>query len=226
MSNIALVEDHRSSPEGISGVFASDGDMIRHAPDDWRGAKVLVEEPTDVATAEPFTATERRAALGDALVGCSAVGMEVVSAAPEWVELRMPCDLGAIPALENLLTQLEADLPREIGEAISYACHEMLSNAVEYGCRLDPATLVEIRFVRLKRAVICRIKDPGNGFDRARLRHAAINNPNDDPLQHVFVREAKGLRPGGFGILLTSQLVDELVYNERHNELLFAKYLS
>ncbi len=34
------------------------------------------------------------------------------------------------------------------------------------------------------------------------------------------------VRAGGFGILLTSQLVDELVYNERDNELLFVKYLE
>jgi anti-sigma regulatory factor (Ser/Thr protein kinase) len=152
--------------------------------------------------------------------------MEVVSLLPEWVELRVPCDLAAIDPLQNLLTQLEADLPPELGEAISYAFREMLSNALEYGGRLDPAKFVEVRFIRLKRAVICRVKDPGNGFDPTRLDHAAINNPNHDPLRHASVRDKKGLRPGGFGILLTSQLVDELVYNERHNEVLFVKYLS
>jgi len=85
---------------------------------------------------------------------------------------------------------------------------------------------VEVRYVRLKRAVICRIKDPGDGFEPTRLDHAAINNPKDNPIRHAFVRDTKGLRAGGFGILLTSQLVDELVYNERHNEVLFVKYLS
>ena len=58
------------------------------------------------------------------------------------------------------------------------------------------------------------------------LDHAAINNPNDNPVRHAAVREEKGLRGGGFGILLVSQLVDELVYNERHNEVQFVKYLS
>ena len=102
----------------------------------------------------------------------------------------------------------------------------MLSNAVEYGGGLDSRKQVEVRYVRLRRAVICRIKDPGNGFDPTELDHAAINNPNHDPLHHESVREAKGLRAGGFGILLTRQLVDELVYNERRNEVLFVKYLS
>ncbi len=170
--------------------------------------------------------SEPGAALSDALAGCMSAGMEVVSMLPEWIELRVPCDLAAISPLQQLLTQLEAELPGEIGEAISYAFREMLSNAVEYGGRLDPAKRVEVRYLRLKHAVICRIKDPGDGFDPTRLDHAAINNPNHDPIRHASLREAKGLRAGGFGILLTSQLVDELVYNERHNEVLFVKYLS
>jgi anti-sigma regulatory factor (Ser/Thr protein kinase) len=200
-----------------------------------RREKVMIAEVTQRSSAHKvgfrdFLATARgtepHAALGDTLTGCLLAGIEVVSVLPDWVEVRVPCDLAAISPLEELLTQLEADLPREIGEAISYAFREMLSNAVEYGCRLNPAARVEVRFVRLKRAIICRIKDPGNGFDATRLDHAAVNNPNNDPLRHVFVREEEGLRAGGFGILITSQLVDELVYNERHNEVLFVKYLS
>ena len=164
--------------------------------------------------------------LSHALAGCLSAGVEVVSMLPEWVELRVPCNLAAIPLLQNLLMQLEADLPSEICEAVSYAFREMLSNAVEYGGRLDPEKRVDVRFVRLKRAVICRVKDPGNGFDATRLDHAAIDNPNNDPMRHASVRQSKGLRGGGFGILITSQLVDELVYNEQHNEVLFVKYLS
>jgi anti-sigma regulatory factor (Ser/Thr protein kinase) len=223
MNSIVLAGDHPAPHEEIAGVIASDGGILRHAPSDWRST-MPPNSPTEYAMAAHSIA--RRAAISDALAECSAAGIDLVSAAPEWVELRMPCDLGAIPALQNLLTRLDADLPQGICETINYACREMLSNAVEYGCRLDRTARVEVRFVRLKRAVICRIKYPGEGFDPTGLNHAAINNADDDPLQHVFVREEKGLRPGGFGILLTSQLVDELVYNEQHNELLFVKYLS
>lgn len=226
MSEIAFVNDDPAPRETIHGVITSEGYTKRRAPGKWRCVTALAKERTAPATAEPFTAAELRAAVTDVLAGCPAVGIEIVSAAPEWVELRVPCDLRAIPPLQKLITQLDADLPQEIGEAISYAFREMLCNAVEYGGRLDPAKRVEIRFVRLKHAVICQIKDPGDGFDPTRLRHAAIDNPNDDPLRHAAVREEKGLRAGGFGILLTSQLVDELVYNERHNELLFVKYLE
>jgi len=40
------------------------------------------------------------------------------------------------------------------------------------------------------------------------------------------VREEKGLRPGGFGMLLAKKFVDELIYNEKGNEVLLVKYLD
>jgi anti-sigma regulatory factor (Ser/Thr protein kinase) len=40
------------------------------------------------------------------------------------------------------------------------------------------------------------------------------------------VRRELGLRPGGFGIMLASQVIDELVYNGQHNELIFVKYID
>jgi anti-sigma regulatory factor (Ser/Thr protein kinase) len=34
------------------------------------------------------------------------------------------------------------------------------------------------------------------------------------------------MRPGGFGVLLTQRLVDELVYSERGNQVTLIKYLD
>jgi anti-sigma regulatory factor (Ser/Thr protein kinase) len=34
------------------------------------------------------------------------------------------------------------------------------------------------------------------------------------------------MRPGGFGILLSKQLVDELIYNEAGNEVLLVKHTA
>ena len=175
--------------------------------------------------AKPFTVEELHEAINSALTGCPATAIEVVSALPEWVELRVPCDLAAVSPLQRLFTRLAADLSQPACEAIGYAFREMLNNAIEHGCKLNPQQRVEVRYMRLKHAVICLIKDPGEGFDPARLDHAAINNPSDDPVRHIFARGEKGMRAGGFGILLTQQMVDELIYNERHNEILFVKYL-
>ena len=70
-----------------------------------------------------------------------------------------------------------------------------------------------------------RLDDPGPGFDLNNLKHAALNNPEEDPMAHMKAREEKGLRPGGLGLLLTQQMVDELVYNESRNEVVLIKYL-
>ena len=174
---------------------------------------------------KPFSMTDLRNAVNHALNEHPLHGIEILSAAPQWVQLRVPCDLNAVPWLQKLLTQLKADLPEETREAMAYAFREMLNNAIEHGGKLDPTKFVEVSCMRLKRAIIYHIKDPGEGFDPAALQHAAIANPTSDPFRHVSVRDEKGLRAGGFGILLTDQLVDELIYNERRNELMFVKYL-
>ena len=74
--------------------------------------------------------------------------------------------------------------------------------------------------------LLYRIADPGPGFSPDKLEHAAVNNDNDSPYGHMRVREEKGLRPGGFGLLMTRTLVDELIWNEAHNEVVFVKYLN
>jgi CheY-like chemotaxis protein/anti-sigma regulatory factor (Ser/Thr protein kinase) len=174
---------------------------------------------------KPFSIADLRAAVSAALGDCAVVEIEVISAEPHWVQLRVPCDLAAVPILQKLLIQLKADLPEETREAMAYAFREMLNNAIEHGGKLDPTKSVEVLCVRTKRAIIYWIKDPGEGFDPQQLEHAAVNNPANDPFRHVTIRDEKGLRAGGFGILMTDQLVDELVYNERRNELMFVKYL-
>jgi len=52
-----------------------------------------------------------------------------------------------------------------------------------------------------------------------------VSNPHDSPLEHALVREQRGIRPGGYGILMTRKMVDELIYNEAGNEVMLIKYL-
>lgn len=152
--------------------------------------------------------------------------IEVLSARPTWVELMVPCDLGAAERVEAFLMNLKADVPEETRKAIGLAFHELLSNAVEWGGKLDPNRKVRISCVRTQRMVMYRIADPGPGFRLEEIKHAAINNPIEDPTAHFLEREKKGLRPGGLGLMVTQQIVDELVYNEAQNEVIFVKYLD
>ena len=58
------------------------------------------------------------------------------------------------------------------------------------------------------------------------MEHSAIANPEEEPFKHMETREAQGKRPGGFGILMATKLVDDLIYNEKGNEVLLVKYLD
>ena len=71
-----------------------------------------------------------------------------------------------------------------------------------------------------------RIADPGPGFNIDELPHAAISYGPEAPIAHMQVRDEKGLRPGGFGLLTVRATVDELLYNEKRNEVVFVKYLD
>lgn len=152
-------------------------------------------------------------------------GIDVVSATPEWIRILARCDLGTADRVLQFFDEI-AELPDPERSTVGMAFREMLTNAIEHGGRLDPTRQVEVSYLRARHMVTCQISDPGEGFTLDEIPHAAIANPADDPLRHVEYREACGMRPGGFGVLLTQRLVDELVYNERGNEVTLIKYLD
>ena len=152
-------------------------------------------------------------------------GIEVISVAPSWVRLRVRCDLATANRLVQFYREASGLPPAETEEVAS-AFREMLLNAMEHGANFDPSQFAEVSYVRTKRMILCRVKDPGQGFSAEELQSTALGNPQDDPFKHMAAREAQGKRPGGFGILMAKKLVDELIYNEKGNEVMLVKYLG
>jgi DNA-binding response OmpR family regulator len=155
-----------------------------------------------------------------------AAPIEVISAKPDWVELLVPCRVEMADRLNSFLQTLNTHLPEEIQDSVEVAFRELLLNAIEWGGRLDPTRKVRIACIRSQRMLMYRIQDPGAGFKPENLPHAAISNAPDEPYAHIKVRDEQQLRPGGFGLLMTRVMVDELIYNEAHNEVIFVKYLT
>jgi anti-sigma regulatory factor (Ser/Thr protein kinase)/CheY-like chemotaxis protein len=152
-------------------------------------------------------------------------GIDVISATPEWIRIRARCDLQTADRVLQFLDEV-AELPNPERGAVSMAFREMLINAIEHGGAFDPNHDVEISYLRARHMVTCRISDPGEGFTLDEIPHAAVANPTEDPLRHLEYRDAHGMRPGGFGVLVAQRLVDELVYNEQGNEVVLVKYLD
>jgi anti-sigma regulatory factor (Ser/Thr protein kinase) len=175
---------------------------------------------------KPFPPKQAVEIASRALKSEATAPIEVISARPDWVELLIPCTRDAAERVQSFLMKMEATLPDELRDSIGQAFRELLLNAVEWGGKLDPNRKVRIASVRSPRMLMYRIADPGPGFDPAKLPHAAIGQPADDPTAHIAVRDQLGLRAGGYGILMTRAMADELIYNEARNEVIFIKYLQ
>jgi len=152
-------------------------------------------------------------------------GIEIVSATPSWVRLIVRCDLATADRLVQFL-RAGSTLPEEEKDDVIFAFREILLNAMEHGGHFDPSQYVEVAFFRGRKVMICRVKDPGEGFSLDQARHAALHSSPEDILSHAAFREEEGLRAGGLGIMLAQGLVDELVYSEEGNNVLLVKYLN
>jgi DNA-binding response OmpR family regulator len=176
---------------------------------------------------KPFTVNAVSDMVERALSGSDAEDdIQVLSARPHWLGLRVRCKLETAGRIVQFIRELGMDLPAAEQEHVTTAFREILLNAIEHGGGSDPDKKVTITYVRTMRAALYYVRDPGEGFSFDHLEHAAVSNPEDSPVEHAEVREKMGMRPGGFGIMMTRQLVDELIYNERGNEVLLIKYLD
>jgi anti-sigma regulatory factor (Ser/Thr protein kinase) len=153
-------------------------------------------------------------------------GIEVVSARPEWISVRANCRLLTAERLMTFFATLGAKLPEEWRNEALFAFREVLLNAMEHGGRFDPGQMVEVAAVRTRRTVVYYVRDPGEGFRPDALPHAAVSNPAGDPVGHLGARAEQGLRPGGFGLLLVKQVVDEVLFSGTGNEVLLIKHLA
>jgi len=150
--------------------------------------------------------------------------IEVISAKPYWLELSVPCSRNAAERVDQFMRQL-SNLPEDL-EQVSQCFRELLMNAVEWGGGLDPKRRVRISFLKTERMLQYRVADPGEGFKFEEITHAAIAQAPGDVITHTEVRAEKGMRGGGFGLLLVKAMADELLFNEKQNEVVFIKYLD
>ncbi|HET7184689.1 MAG TPA: response regulator [Terriglobales bacterium] len=175
---------------------------------------------------KPFEAEQLRDVVTTALKAQESERIEVLSAKPDWLELSVPCSRQAAERMDQFMRQIKIVLPDDEREAVAQAFRELLMNAVEWGGELDPKRRVRISLLRTKRMLQYRVSDPGPGFRLEDLPHAAINNAPGDVFSHDVVRQQKGIRPGGLGLVMVRAVADELLYNEKHNEVIFIKYLD
>ncbi len=153
-------------------------------------------------------------------------GIELLSNRPDWLTLRVSSTAVTAERVIQFMRELESDLRAADREAIGIAFREILLNAMEHGGQFDPGSKIVLSYVRTSRMILYHLRDPGTGFSLDDLPHSAVGNPEDKPFEHTSYRSEHGIRPGGFGILMTRKLVDDLLYNEKGNEVLLIKYVN
>ena len=153
-------------------------------------------------------------------------GIEVRSAQPDWLSLRVNCRLISAERLVAFLHELRPEVPEAARDEAMVGFREILLNAMEHGARFDPDKVVEVAAVRTERTIVYYVKDPGPGFRPEAIDNAATGEEGVDPVAHIEKRLEQGQRPGGFGLLMAKNVADELIYSEQGNEVILIKHLK
>ena len=160
--------------------------------------------------------------------------VDAVQAARDWrknlrrnriraeILVELQSELTFLQEVNDFLAELYHETPLNPWQIanLKQAVMEMGQNAIEWGHRHRVEELVRITYrVRHDRVEIV-VRDQGPGFDPFDLPHAASNQ---DPLTHLDLREKLGLREGGFGLMISRGMVDDLRHNETGNEVTLVK---
>ena len=184
---------------------------------------------------KPFRTEELVEAVRDVVSRDLSLQIEVISDRPDWIELRVPCDLSAVEPIQRFLGHLHEHIPKETREAVGAVFRELLNNAIEHGGKQGPCSLLlcgpEIGANRLEftskpdwvGAYPARqgLVDPRRHFGRASLGEGQAKNlrrfdpglkqqPEHARRQHLgFARTRRSAEPDGVARLDGEALVVE-----------------
>jgi DNA-binding response OmpR family regulator len=172
--------------------------------------------------AKPFTIEQLNDAIDRALKweselrGCGARGE---------VHFELKSDTRHLEELNDMLASLfiHSGLTDKDARRLTTAVREMGVNAIEWGHQRNHDLMLTVKYRIEADRVVIVIRDSGPGFDTSDVPHAA---DDEDPTRHMQIRNDMGLRPGGFGILMTRGLVDDMRYNQAGNEVTLVKYFD
>jgi len=218
--DLALVDELRAVRPGLKAIVlapaAAPGEII-----------AAVKSQVFACFVAPFDLAE---VAGMAKLAIDAVdwrdGITVESGLPKWISLTVSCQHLTAERLIHFMSEYRRDLAEDDRDNLMTAFREMLMNAMEHGAGFDPEKVIHVTAIRTERAIVYHFRDPGTGFSMDRLEQSALSNSVADPIAHLERRAEMGLRPGGFGMLVTKQVVDEMFYNERGNQVVLIKRLA
>jgi two-component system, OmpR family, response regulator len=141
------------------------------------------------------------------------------------IRFQLQSDTQYLEEVNHLLGSLFlfSGLTEQQVRQLTTAVRELGTNAIEWGHKRQIDRILTIDYRIDPEKITILIKDTGPGFNPTNVPHAANT---EDPIGHMMVRETLGLREGGFGILMSRGLVDEMAYNDKGNEVRLVKYFA
>jgi DNA-binding response OmpR family regulator len=219
MDGLALLGQLRSRHPGTPVVMMT----VKNTPEHVLGS---LRREAAAYISKPFSRDTLLATIDNALsTSVNDDDIKILSDKPNWISLQIRCQIATADRLTQFVRELPSDLEPDLREQIASAFRELLMNAVEHGGHLDPKKTVDLSYIRTARTIVYYIRDPGEGFSMDTLAHAAIANTSEEPFRHMELRQQMGIRPGGFGLLMTKCFADELIYSAKGNEVILIKYL-
>ncbi|MBN1256273.1 MAG: response regulator [Planctomycetes bacterium] len=138
---------------------------------------------------------------------------------PGWIEITAPSDFEYVERFRKF-TSILGDTPLTEDEKndIRVAIDELGQNAIEWGNRKEREKRIHLSYCLFEDRIVFKVEDEGEGFDVEKLR-----DPSKDPFAHIAARMQEGKRAGGYGVHMTKKLMDDIVYNEKGNVVIFTK---
>ncbi|OYP37461.1 ATP-binding protein [Rhodopirellula sp. MGV] len=124
-------------------------------------------------------------------------------------EIPSETTIGSELVEELIAAMTERDWPPADLFRTQLAYQEAIVNAIRHGNRCDPNKTVLVEMSCDDDRAVITITDQGDGFDPT-----AVPDPRSDELLEV---------PGGRGVLLIGELMNEVAYNDRGNQITMTK---
>jgi serine/threonine-protein kinase RsbW len=135
------------------------------------------------------------------------------SALSELLDVNLPADAVAIATAVDTISEtlMRLEVPEQKRFEVALAVQEALANAVVHGCGNDPSKQVRCRLQSDSQGrIVIIVTDPGPGF-------------SPEVLSDVK-RGKKLYADHGRGVYLIRQLMDEVHFQDRGNEIRMWKY--
>ncbi len=150
------------------------------------------------------------------------VDLELIQHLDGWIDLIVPSSFETVQRIEFLFEQIyDTILDEQELNNLKYAIRELCNNAIEWGNKQDFSKKVRVSYCLFEDDIIIKIEDEGEGFNRE-----LIPDPSKDLFELYEVRAKQGKRTGGFGIYMSSNIMDNILYNEKGNALLMRKKIK